>query len=112
MVALISPEYDLVAFCYRVLDKNPVEVAEAASAEITYAKRLHREVTAQSDFRRGSKGRRYCDQLQLLVSTLVNGTIPAAAPWTFRSDVRPLVCRLLERWEIGSLRREIKSSDG
>ena len=112
MSSLISPDYDLVAFCYRVMDGDPVTVMEAASSEISYARRLHREKTRESNFRHGSKGRFYCEQLQYLISMLMNGHLPSEASPEFRENVRPLVKRLLERWDIGTLRTEFSKSDG
>lgn len=102
----LSPTKDFVEFCYHVTDTEPLAVIDAACEESGFHRRLHHAETGQSDFRSGSKGRRYCDQLQLLVSMLVNGQIPSNAPDTFRNDVAPLARRLLQRWEIGNLRQE------
>ena len=63
MESLVSPDYSLKEFCDVMHGKNPLEVMDAASAEITSARRLHREATNRSDFRKGSKGREYCDSL-------------------------------------------------
>jgi hypothetical protein len=68
MISLVSPKYDFQEFCRCMFGKDPMEVMEAASAEITYARRIHRETTKDRDFRRGSRGRAYCDDLQQLIS--------------------------------------------
>jgi hypothetical protein len=86
--------------------KDPVAVMEAASAEISYARRLHREVTKESDFRKGSRGREYCENLQKMISMLMNGSIPVGSSPEFLITVNPLIQELLQRWEIGSLRQE------
>lgn len=85
--------------------KDPLSVMEAASAEISYARRLHREAAKESDFRKGSRGRRYCENLQKLISMLMNGSVPAGSTSEFLITVKPLVQELLQRWEIGNLRQ-------
>jgi hypothetical protein len=97
---------NFIEFCYHVADSDPLAAMDAACDEMGWHRRLHRVETNQSDFRTGSKGRRYCDQLQHLVFLLVNGQIPSDAPVTFRRDVTPLVRRLLQHWDIGQLRQE------
>ncbi|RYG99592.1 MAG: hypothetical protein EON58_03370 [Alphaproteobacteria bacterium] len=106
MTRPVSPSRSLVEFCYHVAGTDPLAVIDAACEEIGLARRLHRAETGQRDFRSGSKGRRYCDQLQHLVFLLMNGQIPRDAPATFRRDVTPLVKRLLQHWDIGELRQE------
>lgn len=53
MISLVSPEYNLQKFYDYMRGKDPVAIIEAASAEIGYARRLHREATKESDFRKG-----------------------------------------------------------
>lgn len=106
---LLSPSYSLAEFCYRVPDVAVLAVIERASSEIAEARRLHRHKTKESTFRRGSKGAVYCAQLQLLVSSLLNGTVPAEATPSFRSDAAPLVNRLLQSQQIGTLRAEFEA---
>jgi len=84
--------------------KDPFAVTEAVSVEITSALRRHREKTKAVQFRKGSRGRVYCDGLQMLISLLLNGTVPAGASPTFLAAVKPLVDHLLQKWEIGTLR--------
>src|SRR3546814_8552165 len=107
----VSPSKSFVEFCYHVVDADPLAAIDAACEEIALARRIHRAETGQRDFRSGSTGRRYCDQLQHLVFLLVNGQIPSDAPATFRRDVTPLVKRLLQRWDIGELRQEFRSEE-
>jgi len=71
MISLVSPEYNLESFCNHMLGKDPLMVMQAASAEISYARRLHRETTKDSDFRKGSRGREYCENLQTLISLVM-----------------------------------------
>lgn len=71
MATIISPDYSLKEFCQRMIGKDPVEVMDVASAEITYARKLHREKTNQADFRSSTKGRAYCDDLQRLISLFI-----------------------------------------
>ena len=104
-VKLVSPEYSLEIFCYRMLGRDPLCIMESASAEISYARLLHQKSTKDLDFRKGSLGRAYCDDLQQLISLLMNGTIPSNAMPEFLGAVRPLIQQLLARWEIGELRR-------
>jgi hypothetical protein len=104
MFNLISPEYSFERFCHLMLGKDPTAVLDAASAEITYARRNHRETTKDADFRKGSRGRAYCDNLQRLVG-LCMGSIPSDPTPDFLMTVKPLVMNLLQRWEIGDLRQ-------
>lgn len=101
---LVSPEYSLQIFCYHMLGHDPLYVMEAASAEITYARILHRDSTKDLNFRKGSQGQKYCDELQHLIYLLMNGTVPSEATPDFLAATKPLVRHLLEKWEIGGLR--------
>jgi hypothetical protein len=105
MISLVSPDYNLETFCNHVLGKDPLAIMEAASAEISYAHRLHRETTQKSDFRKGSRGWEYCENLKKLISLLMNGTVPAGATPEFLTVVKPLVQQLLQKYEIGELRQ-------
>jgi hypothetical protein len=104
MISLVSPEYSLEIFCHRMLGKDLVAVRDAACAEIYYARRVHRETTKDQDFRKGSRGRIYCENLQQLISLLMNGSVPADASPEFLFTVQPLILQLLQKWEIGNLR--------
>ena len=104
MISLISPEHNFEQFCRRMFGKDPMEVIELASAEITNARRNHPEQTDEPNVRRGSKGLAYCDDLQRLIS-LFTGSVPDNAPAEFLDPVKPLALDLLKRWEIVSLRQ-------
>jgi len=106
MKPLISPNYNFEVFCYHMTAKDPVDVIEESSAEAWRAKKLHQRTSRESKFRPGTKGQTYCEKLHFLTSTLVNGTIPQDAPPEFRKEIRPLILRILERWNIESLRQE------
>jgi hypothetical protein len=94
MISLVSPEYSFEEFCLRMVGKDLVfEVMDAASAEITYARQIHRKTTKDQNFRKGSKGRLYCEDLQRLISLIMNGSIPADATTNFLHAVKPL------KWE-------------
>jgi hypothetical protein len=88
-----------------MLGHNPLSVMIAASAEITYARRLHRASSKESHFRKGSRGREYCEALQPFIFLPMNGTVPSAATPEFLAAVKPLIQQLLQTWEIGELRR-------
>lgn len=103
MITLVSPEYSFDRFCQAMIGKDPMEVMEAASAEITYARRDHRERTRESGFRIGSRGRAYCETLQILIG-LFMGSAPETIPPDFARAVRPLAVDLLRRCEIKGLR--------
>jgi len=105
MISLVSPEYNLKTFCSQMREKDPVAIIEAASAEISYARRLHREATKESDFRKGSRGREYCDNLQKMISLLMNGSVPDGSTYEFLITIKPLIQELLQKWEIGNLRK-------
>lgn len=105
MISLLSPEYNLEKFCDHMRGKDPMAVMEAASAEISYARRLHRESTKESDFRKGSRGREYCENLQKMIRMLMNGSVPDGSSPEFLITIKPLIDELLKRWEIGSLRQ-------
>jgi hypothetical protein len=94
MISLVSPEYSFEEFCLRMVGKDLLfEVMDAASAEITYVRQIHRQTTKDQNFRKGSKGRLYCEDLQRLISLIVNGSVPADATTAFLHAVKPL------KWE-------------
>src|ERR1035438_3050095 len=105
IISLISPEYDLKAFCNHMLGKDLIEVMDAASTEISSARHNHRETTKDSDFRKGSRGREYCENLQKLISMIVNGSVPPGSTHEFLYDVKPLIQQLLQKYNIGNLRQ-------
>jgi hypothetical protein len=100
---VVSPEFELQIFCYRMIGKDPVAVMEAASAEIAYTKYNHRQVTRQANFRAGTKGRRYCEDLQELIRMLGNGYYPREPRDGFIQAVTPLMTTLLKNFRIGDL---------
>jgi hypothetical protein len=94
MISLVSPEYSFEEFCLRMVGKDLVfEVMDAASAEITYARQIHRKTTKDQNFRKGSKGRLYCEDLHPLISLIMDGSVPADATTDFLHAVKPL------KWE-------------
>jgi hypothetical protein len=105
MTSLVSPEYSLETFCDHMRGKDPVAVMEAASAEISHARRLHRKTKKDSGFRKGSRGKEYCENLQKLISLVMNGSVPAGSTPEFLTAVKPLIQQLLQKWEIGNLRQ-------
>jgi hypothetical protein len=83
-----------------------MEVLDAASAEITYAHRNHKERTKEWNFRKGSRGRTYCDDLQMLIS-LFMGSVPERPPSEFLNALMPLAMDLLKRCEIVGFRQVV-----
>jgi hypothetical protein len=106
MVDLVSPEYSFENFCRSMVGKDPMEVLDTASAEITYAHRNHKERTREWNFRKGSRGRAYCDDLQRLIS-LFMGTVPEPSPSKFLAALMPLAIDVLKRCEIVGLRQVV-----
>lgn len=106
---VISPEFDLRVFCYQIMDKDPLEVSQAASTEINYALHNHRAQTKQTNFRKNSKGRQYCDDLQKLIHMLMDGKLPSNADQKFIEAVAPLIKNLLLKWRIGTLHEHFKN---
>lgn len=104
MITLVSPKYNFREFCQDMFGKDPLQVMEAASAEITYARLIHQEKTKDRDFRKGSRGRAYCDDLQQLIS-LFTGSAPDKVSPEFIDAVKPLASHLLQKWEILGLRQ-------
>lgn len=105
MISLVSPEYNFETFCNHMRGKNPLAIMEAASTEISYARRLNRESTNDSEFRKGSRGWEYCENLQKLISLIMNGSVPAGSSSEFLITVEPLIHQLLRGWEMGGLRK-------
>lgn len=99
---VVSPEFDLRIFCDTVMDQDFSKVLDAISAEIAYAKYNHRATTKDRDFRKGSKGRKYCDDLIVLLRMLMGSGKPNPDP-EFMSAISPLMRRLLTRWRISDL---------
>lgn len=104
MISLISPTYNFRDFCQCMFGNDPLQVIDAASAEITYARLNHREKTKDRDFRKGSRGRTYCDDLQQLIS-LFTGSVSDKVSPGFCDAVKPLALHLLQRWEIVGFRQ-------
>lgn len=110
MTHCVCPELSLELFCFRLVAQegqglNPATALDAVSREIWAVRRHHQQQTKERDFRAGSKGRIYCEELKSLVSLLMNGTPPSPIRQGFLDDVRPLVSHLLKGWDIGELRR-------
>lgn len=105
MTNLVSPEYDLDKFCSCMLGEDLSAVMDATSSEIGQARLHHRRTTKESDFRKGSRGRAYCENLQRLLSMLMIGSVPEGSTREFLWSVKPLVQQLLQKWEIGNLRQ-------
>jgi hypothetical protein len=101
----LSPEFDLRVFCYQMMDKDPAQVLHAASAEISYTRQNHRDQTSERNFREGTKGRRYCDDLQQLIRIVMNGQMPPDPNPDFVQAIAPLIKNLLKKWTIGTLRQ-------
>ena len=104
MISLVSPEYDFREFCRCMFGKDPMQVMEAAAAEIARARRIHRKKTRDRDFRSGSRGRAYCDHLQQLISIFMGSATDKMSP-EFLDAVNPLAVDLLQKWEIVGLRQ-------
>lgn len=105
---LISPEFNFELFCYRVLatePKDPIAVIDMANQEAWLARRKHQATTKEDDFRRGSRGRVYCEDLARMVSVLMNGNFPSSTKPEFKAAIKPLALHLLKRYEIGQLRQ-------
>lgn len=103
---LICDEFNFELFCYRVLAKepnDPMEVIDIANHEAWLARRQHKATTKETDFRAGSRGRVYCDDLQRMVSVLMNGTFPSSTTPEFKAAIKPLALHLLKRYKIGQL---------
>lgn len=101
---LLSAKYNLGEFCNHMRNKDPMQVLDAASTEIHTAKKLHRRNTTQSDFRKGSKGAEYCEDLQRLISLVMNGSVPSGCSDDFMRTVKPAIEDLLTRYRVGNLK--------
>ncbi len=93
---IISEDCDLPEFCTKVMRRGFMKVLQAASAEITYQKALHRERTGHLEFRKGSRQAHYCDDLMALIRTLTNGSFPADRRPGLVRDLVPLMKELLK----------------
>jgi len=103
----LSPNKSFIEFCYRVEATDPLQVIDLACAESHHHRQVNKRLTGTSDFRSGSKGRRYCDDLKMLVSIFVNGQVPDAASQEYRQAIAPLVRRVLKAgWRVGDLALE------
>jgi hypothetical protein len=65
-----------------------------------------------SDLRKGSRGREYCENLQKLIFLVVNGSVPSGSTSEFLAAVKPLIQQLLQKWEIGNLRQVFSNLRG
>ncbi len=104
-IRLVSPDYRFDQFCLQMIGKDLMAVIEAAGAERAQAIGIHRHTTKESDFREGSRVREYRENLLRLVRMLVNGSIPIDATPSFLFAAKPLLADLLQKWQIGNLRR-------
>jgi hypothetical protein len=82
-----------------MIGKDPLQVIDAASAEITFARLIHQQKTKDRNFRRESRGRAYCDDIQQLIS-LFMGSAPDKVSAEFVDAVSPLARHLQQKWEI------------
>ena len=57
------------------------------------------------DYRQEARSREYCQSLRRIAGLLVRGSIPPEATPSFLSATKPLLTQLLQRQEIGDLRR-------
>lgn len=113
MLNLISPEYNFELFCYRVLSGDPedyIALIDTISGEAALALRLHKKTTRESDFRKGSRGRKYRKDLQDFVRILMNGRIPSDTSPEFIEIAKPLIQKILLKHEIGDLRRSLSEN--
>jgi hypothetical protein len=104
MHILVSPKYDFKIFCERMLQKNSADVLDATLAESKNARLHHRETTKDRDFRKGSRGRAYCDDLGNLIRCLATGGSNKVSE-KFLDAVYPLALHLLHERENVGLRR-------
>ena len=105
----ISQNKNIVEFCYRLDATDPLQIVDIACGEIHYHLQANKKLTGLSNFRSGSKGRLYCEQLQMLVTIFVNGQVPSSSSIEFRHDIEPLVRRVLKAgWHVGNLEKEFK----
>ena len=103
----LSPDKNIIEFCYRVEATDPLQVIDLACAEAHYHRQANKRLTGSPSFRSGSKGQRYCEDLKMLVSIFVNGQVPEAASPQYRQAIAPLVRRVLKSgWRIGDLASE------
>lgn len=103
----ISQNKNFVEFCYRIETTDPLQVINLACAESHHHRHINRRLTRASDFRSGSKGRRYCEELKMLVAIFVNGQVPESASLEYREAIAPLVRRVLKAgWWYGDLAQE------
>src|ERR1700730_8809577 len=100
---LVCPELDLSLFCRGVSDRDISGVLDAAGMESSLLYREYHERTGRSTFRLGTRQRLYVDDLQRLVSMLLNGQYPRGCDDRFFLAVAPLVVALLVKWRIGNL---------
>lgn len=110
MTSCRSPEFNLELFCFRLVEQEGsaldfMSALDAVTQESASVRRQNLHLTRKQNFRIGSKGRIYRDDLSALVSLLVNGTTPDSIRVGFLKDVRPLVMHLLQQVEIGDLRK-------
>ena len=100
----LSPRKELIEFCYRVETVDPLQIIDLACAEAYHHRQAHRQETGASDFRSGSVGRRYCEDLEKVVAMFVQGEIPRHASKEFIASVAPLVRRVTNSgWKVGKL---------
>ena len=104
MFNLVSPNYDFKYFCQRMLEKDLTDVIDSACAESSNARRNHRENIKDRDFRKGSMGRAYCDDLGNLIACLCAGGGNKVSE-DFIDAVHPLALHLLQECEIVGMRR-------
>ena len=100
----ISRNKSLIEFCYRLESLDPIQIAELACAEAYHHRQAHMAATGTRGFRSGSAGRRYCDDLQRLVTILVQGEVPPRTSPEFMASVGPLIRRVTGAgWQVGRL---------
>jgi hypothetical protein len=94
---IISERFDLSEFCAKVKRWGFMKVLQAASAEIVYQRTLYEERTGHFEFPKGSRQSQYCDDLQVLIHTLTNGSFPAGCRPGLVRDLAPLMKEILKQ---------------
>lgn len=91
---MISENYSLQEFCNHVMQRDQMKVMDLICAEIHSVRVNYLRRTGTPDLIEGSKEDLYCEDLQKLLSILMNAALPPKTKSCFLQAIYPLIAKL------------------
>lgn len=94
---MISETFNFKDFCNAVKLYNQLEIIDLICNEIHGIKMAHKSKTGSSHLKKGSRENSYCEDLQKLLSTVMNASLPHDLRPYFLHDIGPVIARLSQK---------------